>query len=344
MLISTIKNSQLLIGCILCVSFLVTPNTILGSSNKLQDLMRQEKWKIVLAVHGELFFLTPDGKCVPIFDGSNSETSMMNYPTYSPNGKQIAYSGHGDQGDMLIVYDFSSRTKRIILKSPLGILHLSWSPDGRKILFLTNYDRTKETFDLSIVSCETCVVTNLTKGSVNAINSCTPSWSSNSKEIVFSGINGKIVRVNIDNKQVESLFDGVCPTYSPDGKNIIYRKGKNQWIKKGSEIEYVMKGFKYYLYNTETKQEEFLFNGGKNFGLFGVEVWQSVIWSPDGKYIMFFKTYDVPTEEHICIMDIARRKVGLLSKVKPFSAGAISWVDCSAEQHSATSHGNRISP
>lgn len=320
MLITRIEKSHFLIGCMLFLTIWGTPITILGSSNMSRDLMRQKKWRIVLAVHGELFYLTPDGECAPVFDGNNAETAMVNHPTFSPNGKHIAYCRYGKQGDMLIVYDLSSKIKTIIIKSPMGIRHLSWSPDGREILFLTNYDRTRESFDLAVVSCETHVVTTLARGIVTAINSCTPSWSNNSKEIVFSGIKGKIMKINTKNNEVQSLFDGVCPSYSPDGKYIIYRKGKNERIKTDGETKYLMKGFKYYIYNNETKQEELLFDGGKKFGIFGVEVWQSVVWLPDIKHIMFFRIYDVPYKEHIFIMDIKTKTVGLMAKVKPFTA------------------------
>jgi len=326
-----VKNT-FLIRFVLCLIILVAPYTAFGTLNAFQDLMRQKNWKIALAIKGELFYLTPGGHCEHLLETNKMKQSMLNYPTYSPDCKKIAFSRHGKYGDRLVIHDFSNNTEKIILESSMGIRNLSWSPDGINILFLTKFDRERETFDLSIINCETRIVTSLTKGLVNAISVCTPSWSSNSEGIIFSGINGKIIKVNVDKKEVQFLFDGVCPTYSPDGKKIIYRKGKHHLKKMGSNIEYVMTGFKYYLYNTDTKQENYLFNGRKTFGLFGVETWQSVVWSPNGEYILFFKTYDIPSEEHIFIMDVATRKESLLAKVKPFSSGAISWVDCSETQ------------
>ncbi len=294
-------------------------------SNKLEVLMENKKWKIVVAAQGNLFYINSKGKFVPVFTEKQTETLRINYPTFSPDGKQIAYCQYDGQDNYIFIYNVLDRTKKFFYKNKLGIKNLSFSPDGKNILFLSYYNYKFETLDLCVLDIETNKVRIIANDIVNAINVCTPSWSADSKKIIFSGINGKIIQVDLENNALNELFDGICPSYSPNGKYIVFREGKHEYKRKDGSTDYIMSGFKYYLYNIAGQQKEFLFNGKHLFGI-GANVWEAVIWSPDSEFIMFFETYDVPYVEKIHLMDIKSKEKKFFTKGVPFSAGAISWI------------------
>lgn len=320
-----IKKHKVLLMLVVSIACLTSFKTLGSSPNELSLLMEQKRCKIVVASHGSLFYLNSKGEYTSVFDENDREKDRLNYPTFSPDGNQIAYCRYEGRDNYLIIFNCVDKTKKILYKNQLGIQHIAWSPDGNKILFLADYRYASETFDLTVIDVTTGNVRVIANNMVNAVHVCTPSWFFNSEKIIFSGINGKLIEVNVKNTSLKELTDGVCPSYSPNGKYIVYRSGKHEYVKEKDETRYIMRGFKYYLYNIKKEERKFLFNGMKFLGL-GAEVWQSVIWSPDSRYIMFFETYDVPYVEKIYLMNISSKEKHLFAKVAPFSAGAISWI------------------
>jgi Tol biopolymer transport system component len=110
-------------------------------------------------------------------------------PTWSPDGKAIAFSGMQRGLTDLFVYDLSTSTLRRLTNDAYAEIHPAWSPDGRRIAFAT--DRlTSDLATLSIGPYRLAVI-NLATGAVEAVpgfddaRHLNPQWSPDSQALYF---------------------------------------------------------------------------------------------------------------------------------------------------------------
>jgi Tol biopolymer transport system component len=148
-----------------------------------------------------------------------NEVKEIFSPSFSPDGKRIAFSGlHSGQTD-LYIYDLESKSLRQVTDDFFADLQPAWSPDGRTIAVVTDRFAT----DLALLSYgdyELALV-DPDSGKFDRIEAFTggkninPQWSPDSKSLFFaSDQSGKtdIFRIDLDSKkifQVTNLFTGV---------------------------------------------------------------------------------------------------------------------------------------
>jgi Tol biopolymer transport system component len=209
-------------------------------------------------------------------------------PSYSPNGKKIAYVGH-ERGHDREIYtrDATPGGGRFqVTHNQMRDADPSWSPDGKRIAYTcSDGDR------------EICTVGSGGGGRLQLIRNKTldeaPSWSPDGKRIAYSGFAGspgtpprasdlEIFTIGADGGkrfQVTHLngpwASYVNPDFSPDGKKIAYVKC--QFTPGGSECRGI--------YTSDAT------GGGKSVaikGTFnkGAGAWE-VSYSPNGKKIAY---------------------------------------------------------
>lgn len=184
--------------------------------------------RIVFEARGEVFNVpAKDGFILNI---TNSSGAFDHTPTWSPDGKTIAYwSDKSGEYEIWLQDSENKQEPKKLTKRGKGFgYQLIWSPDSKKIAYLD------ETNDISIVDVESGSVTvagnyqwNLGHGSRYHFPLA---WSPDSKWLAFSigqeNAHGAIVLYSLDTKMAHTItsgfYDDFYPIFSSDGKYLYY--------------------------------------------------------------------------------------------------------------------------
>ena len=221
-------------------------------------------------------------------------------PVWSPDGRRLAFVrvryGVGDRllgfGDIYLVNADGSGLRRLVRAiSPLVRMpggptwgfsaNPAWSPDGRRIAFVSNRDGSDDIF---VVNADGSGLRNLTRSRGNDHD---PVWSPDGRVIAFQGHRARpseqeravcrghcdreeIYTVNADGSGLRRLTrnwggDG-APAWSPDGRKILYQHRNDIWVMNadGTGKRDI----------TRSVTQPFAIDGG-------------AAWSPDGRKIVF---------------------------------------------------------
>jgi Tol biopolymer transport system component len=172
-----------------------------------------------------LAFLDSDGHKLPDEIKFPKLGEILN-PSWSPDGKKIAFSGLSGGYTDLYIYNLETQELKNMTQDPYGDIEPAWSPDGRWIAFVTerftNDLRAKTANDLFLnmgryqlalmdpTTGETVPLATFREG-----QSINPQWEADSRALYFvsdrSGISN-IYRIDISTRtisQVTNLYTGV---------------------------------------------------------------------------------------------------------------------------------------
>jgi eukaryotic-like serine/threonine-protein kinase len=215
--------------------------------------------------HHELFVMNADG--------SNQtrltyQEDVRGYPSFSPDGKQIAYIS---EGKIYLISADGSNRKTLTRGSsdpygPDSNVGVSWSPGGQYIAF-TCGDRQSSNRKICMINADGTGMRSLTNNSGDDFST---SWSPDGRQILFLSESDGVYHthvINIDNlgQTTFPLDYGNGLAWSPDGKQIAFSSGDNS----GSPCIY--------------KQNIDGSGLTKLTDIDGVDP----VWSPDGKQIAF---------------------------------------------------------
>lgn len=219
----------------------------------------------------EIFVMNTDG--TGITDISNSPGDDQ-YPSWSPDGKRIAFISHRDGNNEIYVMNADGTGQTRLTNSPEGEFDPRWSPDGTRIIFSRMMK--PSIHDIFVMNADGSGVTNLTN--TPDIHEAYPDFSPDGKQIVFSSFGGSrkpagIYIMDADGSNVRLLQAGAqhFPRWSPDGKYIAFDGGYSMYE---GEI-FVMKAD-----GTEMRQvTEHPRAGAAN---------KRPSWSPDGRQLVYY--------------------------------------------------------
>lgn len=106
---------------------------------------------------------------------------INSWPTYSPDGKSIAFCSSRDGDFDLFVADADGSRLRKVIKLPGMQSHPAWSPDGKRIAFASNHGDNQ---DLYVVQVDGTGLKQLTQ---HPERDDYPTWHPDGKRLVFVG-------------------------------------------------------------------------------------------------------------------------------------------------------------
>jgi Tol biopolymer transport system component len=175
----------------------------------------------------DLYGINPDGS------GRHrlTATGDVGEPTWSPNGRRIAYTRHG-QGIWVMRADGSG--KRQLIPNPRVDMMPAWSPDGRKIAFVSA--RRSSTLQLYVHNLRTGGTRRLTSAGGPWREAYDPSWSPDSRRIAFSRrrvvdstrFDQDIFTIRADGSRLRrrtaTRQEETRPAWSPDGRRVLFER------------------------------------------------------------------------------------------------------------------------
>ena len=169
---------------------------------------------------------------------TNNLASRDLHPSWSPDGRRIAFESHREGGSDVYVIGADGENLIQLTKAPESDGHPSWSPDGLKIAFTSGRDGnfTGPFFALDlevfVMGADGENVVRLTR---SVESDADPSWSPDGTKIAFESqrdLDYEIYAMGADGENVVRLTQSPGwdsdPSWSPDGKNIAFRSARDR--------------------------------------------------------------------------------------------------------------------
>jgi TolB protein len=213
--------------------------------------------------------------CISDFDGANVKQLTQNQsinlsPTWSPEGRRIAFTSYLRRNPDLYLIDVDGRNLQPLSRHPGLNVSPSWSPDGKKIALMMGMEGKS---DIYLMDSNGGNPRRLTKGHGNEAS---PTWSPDGEWIAFVSDRSGSPQIYImaqDGSRVRRLtFEGsynTQPSWSPKGDRIAFcarAEGRFEIFTTGID---------------GAGLRRMTSNSGHN---------ESPSWSPDGRYIAFSST------------------------------------------------------
>lgn len=215
-------------------SYKVSAARLRSVSHQISDVIFEEITGIRGAFNTEIAFVSVSGKGnnreyqvqLADADGLNSQAMLTSprpilSPSWSPNGKQLAYVSFEDRERSAIYIQDRSTGKRTKIISQSGINGApSWSPDGNRLAVVLSYEGNP---DIYIIELATRATRRVTRS--EAIDT-EPEWLNNSSLIFTSDRSGgpQLYRIAVTGGQAKRLtFEGnynASASVSPDRNSV----------------------------------------------------------------------------------------------------------------------------
>jgi TolB protein len=200
-------------------TFIATTEWVAGETEELQFLNDAGEWELTEEeITGDRELISVDIGNLPEFLTDNANTDE--YPAWSPDGKQIAFSSDRTGDSEIFVMDPNGDNVVQLTNSPREDWQPSWSPDGERIVFASPR---AGNWEIYVMDSDGENVLQLTH---RLAIDWTPEWSPDGTRIAFAS-RAKAAEVWVDEETGEVLEDnpgaGTWDIYvmDPNGENVI---------------------------------------------------------------------------------------------------------------------------
>jgi Tol biopolymer transport system component len=167
-----------------------------------------------------------------------SEVQEIVNPAWSPDGKQIAFSGLVGGFNDLFVYDLQGSSLKRLTNDPFSAMDPDWSPDGKLIAYSTDkFSTNLDTIDpghpkLAVIDVATGTTREL--GGFAGAKNISPQWSQDGRSVFFlsdrQGVTN-IYRLEVDGAKTSQLTNmltgasgvtALSPAMSAEGGRLVF--------------------------------------------------------------------------------------------------------------------------
>jgi len=261
-----------------------------------------------------------------------------NYARLSPDGKKIVFEsirkdmdGNGrldDEDRDIYIINSDGTGERRLLDESVFKGHPQWSPDGKKILFVSKRDGKPDIF---VVDTDGASLVRLT----DTGDCVDPAWSPDGKKIVYlrfkakwlvpmTSLETELWTMNADGTDKKSLFNSEAgvkggfkhsifdPAWSPDGKHIAFMR------RMGKKGNYGFGVWQVFVVNADGTNPR---NMDRDKGFYGYPHW-----SPDSRWLVVwgFNT-GKGTVPHLMLINVETRKHMDLTTERSFNDEMPFW-------------------
>ncbi len=265
--------------------------------------------KLACMRNNDVYTMNPDGSGVVNLT-DNGTAIADNDPSWSPNGKQIAFESRRDGDSEVYVMDADGTNVKRLTFSKGEDRGTSWSPDGSKIVFHSTRDPGVEgqmghhgpvNFEIYVMNADGSNQTNISN---NPFFDAQPDWSPDGSTIVWNstrdslpgGVNFEIYAMNPDGSNVRRLTTSVGedsgPQWSPNGREVSFQSRRVD--RNGPNLEI-------YTMSADGSDPTRLTNNGGLPGFGSFDAFST--WSPDGRHIAFTAFRDGDGEIYVMNAD-----------------------------------------
>jgi len=183
--------------------------------------------RAIIQARGDLFSVPAENG--PVLDITNSSGVAERYPTWSPDGKYIAYWSDRSGEYELTLRDMEnpSTEKKLTSYGPGYRYQIYWSPDSKKIAFID------KAMTIYIYNMDTDKTTKVDKEKYKyegGLRNFTPSWSSDSRWLAYGkdleNLHTAIAIYDTKENKIHMVTDGYYndaqPTFDPDDKYLYF--------------------------------------------------------------------------------------------------------------------------
>jgi pimeloyl-ACP methyl ester carboxylesterase len=205
---------------------------------------------------------------------SNNTTAYDADPTWSPDGKKIAFTRGQYPNVDIYVMNANGSGQVNVSSNPAADFHPAWSPDGEKIAFVSDRGGADNIFVMNANGSGQANVSN-----DNTTYDDDPAWSPDGEKIAFSSITADFIgfsifvmnangsnKVNVSENYFNDTPYDEDPAWSPDGQRIAFSRG-------------LYSDFEIYVMNADGSNQVNLSNNAASD--------EHPTWSPDGQKIAF---------------------------------------------------------
>ena len=173
--------------------------TLRAAAHKISDIVYEQLTGVKGAFSTRIAYVTAEGNFkdkryslwIADSDGENAQQILRSKepimsPSWSPDGKRIAYASLEQGGEQKIYIQNWQTTEREQVKTPLSGLHgaPSWSPDGASIVFAITKNGNADIYTLNLKTQK------MRKLTTNWAIDTEPVWTPDGKTIIFTSDRG----------------------------------------------------------------------------------------------------------------------------------------------------------